>query len=125
MPRKCASYNSSIRLDFPYVVGLKPKVITLYIGRGLTRLSMIEIPVLSPASGRPVNISPEFKARVQRYSPLIGMIPHAPGARDHSKMIQNSPDVQVVGNTFTSLFVQGTVQPCDGSVRLPYVLVCR
>ena len=42
----------------------------------------------------------------------------------HGKGTEKQTLVQIVGNTFTSLFVQRTVQPCDGSDGIT-LLVCR
>jgi len=42
----------------------------------------------------------------------------------HSKGTEKQTLVQIVGNTFTSLFVQRTVQPCDGSDGIT-LFVCR
>ena len=41
----------------------------------------------------------------------------------HGKGTEKQTLVQIVGNLFTRLFVQRTVQPCDGSVGIP-LLVC-
>jgi len=42
----------------------------------------------------------------------------------HGKGTEKQALVQIVGNTFTSLFVQRTVQPCDRSDRIT-LLVCQ